>query len=140
MASRTTMAERHLSRHHGRETPWQRASSPTRVPKPAYYPGRQCERWIRYNTFAEAPHSAHPLSPPTYLLSTTYYLLSTIYYYNLTRDSTLRPRPRRRDSDIWAIYSRLCLDHTLNYAQAAATVDDVDIESLNPGYAQPAYR
>ena len=78
------------------------------------------------------------------------YLLPTIYYYLLSATTTLLlptksprgpgPRPPRRDSDIWAIYSRLCLDHTLNYAQVAATVDDVDIESLNPGYAQPAHR
>jgi hypothetical protein len=45
-----------------------------------------------------------------------------------------------RDSDIWAIYSRLCIHDMLDHMEKATTARDPDIESLNPGYAQPAYR
>ena len=48
--------------------------------------------------------------------------------------------PPRRDSDIWAIYSRLCIHDMLDHMENASTARDPDIESLNPGYAQPAYR
>jgi len=46
----------------------------------------------------------------------------------------------RWDSDIWAIYSRLCVGSTLGHISRAAGANDVDIESITPGYAQPAYR
>ena len=48
--------------------------------------------------------------------------------------------PPRRDSDIWAIYSRLCIHDMLDHMENASLARDPDIESLNPGYAQPAYR
>ena len=48
--------------------------------------------------------------------------------------------PPRRDSDIWAIYSRLCIHDMLDHMENATNARDPDIESLNPGYAQPAYR
>ena len=50
------------------------------------------------------------------------------------------PTTTHRDSDIWAIYSRLCIHDTLDHIENATQVEDPDIESLNPGYAQPAYR
>lgn len=45
-----------------------------------------------------------------------------------------------RDSDIWEIYARLCVDSTLNHISRAADADDKDIESITPGYSQPAHR
>lgn len=51
-----------------------------------------------------------------------------------------RNPPPNRDSDIWAIYARLCIHDTLDHIENATLVVDPDIESLNPGYAQPAYR
>ena len=87
-----------------------------------------------------SPPAAAPSSILLRYLSTINYYLSIYYPLRNRRPRPPAPHPPRRDSDIWAIYSRLCLDHTLNYAQAASSVDDVDIESLNPGYAQPAYR
>lgn len=52
----------------------------------------------------------------------------------------LPPPTPNRDSDIWAIYARLCIHDTLDHIENATLVVDPDIESLNPGYAQPAYR
>ena len=46
----------------------------------------------------------------------------------------------RWDSDIWAIYTRTCLGQVLNFAEAAASVQDPDLEALNPAFTQAANR
>ena len=46
----------------------------------------------------------------------------------------------RWDSDIWAIYTRVCLHQVLDFAQAATAVEDPDLEALNPSFTQAARR
>ena len=44
----------------------------------------------------------------------------------------------RRDSDLWAIYTRGCLQQTLNMSAKAALNMDRDVEAEEPTYVQPA--
>lgn len=46
----------------------------------------------------------------------------------------------RWDSDIWAIYTRICLGQVLDFAEAASTIEDQDLEALNPAFTQAANR
>ena len=43
-----------------------------------------------------------------------------------------------RDSDIWAIYTRCCLQQTLNMSAEAALNMDKDVEAEEPAFVQPA--
>ena len=42
-----------------------------------------------------------------------------------------------RDSDMWAIYSRVCVRQALDVAGRAALTDDQDLEAVT-GHVQPA--
>lgn len=44
----------------------------------------------------------------------------------------------RQDSDIWAIYTRTCLDKVLQHSAKAALNQSVDLESMEPDFTQPA--
>ena len=43
-----------------------------------------------------------------------------------------------RDSDLWAIYTRSCLQQTLDMSAKAALNMDPDVEAEEPTYVQPA--
>ena len=44
----------------------------------------------------------------------------------------------RRDSDIWAIYCRTCINQALDMSAKAALNEDPDVESMMDTYTQPA--
>ena len=104
-------------------------------------------RVFRSHAFSALGLACSVLFPPLLPLPTTIYyyyllLLSTIPDSSLSLylyPSTSIPLTLR-DSDIWEIYARLCVNSTLDHISRAANVDDADIESVNPGYSQPAYR
>ena len=52
----------------------------------------------------------------------------------------LRYPRARRDSDIWAIYTRTCLGQSLEMSRKAALNVDVDIESTEKDHVQKARR
>ena len=46
----------------------------------------------------------------------------------------------RRDSDLWAIYTRTCLGRALKISAKAALNEDPDVEAAEPEHVQPARR
>ena len=58
---------------------------------------------------------------------------------NLAPMGVLSPPPSRllRDSDMWAVYSRVCVRQALAVSARAALTDDADLEAVTE-HTQPA--
>jgi hypothetical protein len=78
----------------------------------------------------DSERSEEPMSP--------YELLLRIAYARSPLPTN--DRRDRRDSDLWAIYTRTCLGQALNMSAKAALNEDPDVEASSKTHVQPARR